>query len=46
MGRPMAQVLRTAGFDVVGMDVSPEMRELFDGAVAPSLLRWRARRSW
>jgi 3-hydroxyisobutyrate dehydrogenase len=33
----MAQVLRTAGFDVVGMDVSPEMRELFDGAVAPSL---------
>jgi 3-hydroxyisobutyrate dehydrogenase len=32
----MAQVLRTAGFDVVGMDVSPEMRELFDGAVAPS----------
>jgi 3-hydroxyisobutyrate dehydrogenase len=33
----MAQVLRTAGLDVVGMDVSPEMRELFDGAVAPSL---------
>jgi 3-hydroxyisobutyrate dehydrogenase len=32
----MAQVLRTAGLDVVGMDVSPEMRELFDGAVAPS----------
>ncbi|WP_217356668.1 NAD(P)-dependent oxidoreductase [Ruegeria sp. HKCCA0370] len=36
MGRPMAQVLRDAGHDVTGMDISPEMREAFVGAIAPS----------
>jgi 3-hydroxyisobutyrate dehydrogenase len=36
MGRPMAQVLRAAGFEVTGMDVSPEMRARFEGALAPS----------
>ena len=36
MGAPMAHVLRGAGFDVTGMDVSAEMRASFDGAVEPS----------
>lgn len=36
MGRPMAQVLRAEGHDVLGMDVNPGMRAAFDGAVAPS----------
>ena len=36
MGAPMAHVLRGAGFDVTGMDISSEMRAGFDGAVAPS----------
>ena len=36
MGGPMARVLQRAGFDVVGTDVSTEIREGFDGAVEPS----------
>ena len=36
MGRPMAQVLKAEGHDVVGMDVSADIRAAFDGAVAPS----------
>jgi len=36
MGGPMANVLRDAGFDVIGMDVSADMRAGFGGAVAPS----------
>ena len=36
MGRPMAQVLRQAGHDVTGMDVSAAMREKFEGAIEPS----------
>ncbi len=36
MGRPMAEALRRAGHEVVGMDVSAEMRAQFDGAVEPS----------
>ena len=35
MGGPMANVLRDAGFDVIGMDVSADMRAGFGGAVAP-----------
>ena len=37
MRGPMAQVLRDAGFDVTGMDISPEMRAGFDGAIEPSV---------
>ena len=36
MGRPMAQVLRQAGYDVTGMDISAEMRANFEGAKEPS----------
>lgn len=36
MGLPMARVLRSAGHDVVGMDVSAEARAAFDGAVEPA----------
>ncbi len=36
MGGPMAHVLLDAGFDVIGMDVSAEVRAGFDGAVEPS----------
>jgi len=36
MGSPMAHVLRDAGFDVIGMDISAEIRAGFDGAVEPS----------
>ncbi|MBD3666253.1 3-hydroxyisobutyrate dehydrogenase [Sulfitobacter aestuariivivens] len=36
MGQPMAQVLRAAGHDVLGVDVSPQMRARFSGAVEPS----------
>jgi len=36
MGRPMADVLRGAGHDVLGMDISPDMRAAFAGAVEPS----------
>ncbi|MEO0391444.1 MAG: NAD(P)-dependent oxidoreductase, partial [Pseudomonadota bacterium] len=36
MGRPMAERLRGAGFDVVGMDVDAGMRAAFDGAIAPA----------
>ena len=36
MGGPMARVLRNAGHDVIGMDVSPDMRAAFDGAMEPS----------
>ena len=35
MGRPMAERLRDAGFDVIGMDVDAAMRDGFAGAVAP-----------
>lgn len=36
MGAPMAHLLRSAGFDVTGMDISADIRAGFDGAVAPS----------
>lgn len=36
MGRPMAKVLQAAGHDVLGMDISAEMRAMFDGAVEPT----------
>lgn len=36
MGRPMAQVLRTAGHHVIGMDISAAERDMFDGAIEPS----------
>lgn len=36
MGLPMARVLRAAGHDVTGIDLSADMRAAFDGAVAPS----------
>ena len=36
MGGPMAHVLIDNGFDVIGMDVSAEVRAGFDGAVEPS----------
>jgi len=36
MGGPMARVLGEAGFDLVGMDVSADIRANFDGAVEPS----------
>lgn len=36
MGRPMAQTLRDAGLDVVGIDLSEEMRAQFDQAVPPT----------
>ncbi|MEM0949669.1 MAG: NAD(P)-binding domain-containing protein [Pseudomonadota bacterium] len=35
MGLPMARVLRAAGHDVVGMDISADRRAAFDGACAP-----------
>lgn len=35
MGQPMARVLRAAGHDVIGMDVSATMRAAFDGAQVP-----------
>jgi len=36
MGRPMANVLRNAGHDVVGMDINADMRAAFADAVEPS----------
>ena len=39
MGLPMAQVLRDAGFDVLGMDVTAAARDRFEGAVAPDPAR-------
>ena len=36
MGGPMAYALHDAGFDLIGMDVSTDIRAGFDGAVAPS----------
>jgi len=36
MGGPMAQVLRHAGFDLIGMDVSARVRAGFEGAIEPS----------
>ncbi|MBC6441449.1 MAG: NAD-binding protein [Rhodospirillales bacterium] len=37
MGRPMAETLRRAGHDVIGMDIDPETRAAIEGAVAPSV---------
>lgn len=36
MGGPMAQVLRKAGHYLTGMDLSPEMRSGFEGAMEPT----------
>lgn len=36
MGGPMARVLQDAGFAVIGMDVSAEVRASFEGAIEPS----------
>ena len=35
MGRPMARTLRAADHNVLGMDISSEMRQHFEGAIAP-----------